>query len=67
MAKMEFNGEFDVEITADVKFKQAPDFNAEMKQKAVAGVSEEDLIKRHTIGKLEEDEDEEDTVEDTGV
>ncbi len=58
MAKMEFNGEFDVEIKADVKFKQSPDFNAEIKQKAIAGVSENDLIERHTIGQLKEEDEE---------
>lgn len=52
---------FDIEVKTGITAKQAPDFK-DVTLKAVAGITEHDLVERHTIGKIknEEDEDEED-------
>lgn len=54
------NKDFELEMKAQVRAKQAPDFK-EVNLKAVAGLSEQDLIKRHTIGQVEDQEDADDS------
>jgi hypothetical protein len=47
---------FDVEFTTGLTAKKSPDF-VEVVHKAVAGVSEKDLIERNTIGEVKDTED----------
>jgi hypothetical protein len=44
-----------IEIKSSVTAKESPTLRA-VKHKAVAGLSEADLIERHTIGELDTDE-----------
>ena len=48
---------FDVEFTTGLTAKKSPDF-VDIVHKAVAGVSEKDLIERNTIGEVKDSEDE---------
>ena len=48
---------FDIEFTTGLKAKKSPDF-VDVTHKAVAGVSEKDLIERNTIGEVRDSEDE---------
>ena len=50
--------EFDIEFTTGLTAKKSPDF-VDVTHKAVAGVSEQDLIERNTIGEVRDSEDEE--------
>ena len=49
---------FDVEFTTGLTAKKSPDF-IDIVQKTVAGVSEQDLIERNTIGEVRNSEDDE--------
>lgn len=53
---------FDVEFTTGITAKKSPDF-VDIVHKAVAGISEKDLIERNTIGEVKDQEDEEDSTE----
>lgn len=48
---------FDIEFTTGLTAKKSPDFK-DIIHKAVAEVSEQDLIERNTIGKVKDSEDE---------
>jgi hypothetical protein len=50
--------DFDIEFTTGLTAKKSPNF-VEVAHKAVAGVSEKDLIERNTIGEVREQTDEE--------
>jgi len=47
---------FDLQVTTEIIAKKSPDCPA-IKQKANAGVSEEDLIERYTIAELEQEKE----------
>jgi len=49
---------FDLEVSIDIATKASPDLK-EIRFKAVAGKTEEDLIERHTIGEYKKEEEEE--------
>jgi len=55
---------FDVEFTTGLTAKKSPDF-VDVIQKTVAGVSEQDLIERNTIGQVKDSEDEREEQPDT--
>ena len=47
---------FDIEFTTGLTARKSPDF-VDVTHKAVAGVSEKDLIERNTIGEVKDSED----------
>ena len=52
-----------IEIKSDLQVKASPDCKP-IKHKAVAGLSEAELIERHTIGNYDKEEDQEEEVKE---